>query len=229
MKHVLALVASLVFGACVAAIVASVAFPHVSEFSYAPPIIVFSVLSVWVSLPTYVVAMVLSSVRAKEPSKKKDPAWGVTISTSATLIASIAMVALFWFKETQRRADGERHWAETQDLQRRNPHALVNDIALPDEEDSGYRIRFVGDKGVVRASNKLVSVTPYVVLPPGKHWVVLHGDTAKAGRLKLEWFLQGSVEVEAGRLYKLQVADGHIRLVEVTRFKENSFRFEVRQ
>ena len=102
MKHFLALFASLVFGASVAAIVSLVAFPHVSGFSYAPPIIVFPVLSVWVSLPTYIIAMVVNSVRTKETDKKKHPAWGVTVSTTATLVASIAVAMLVWFKEMHR-------------------------------------------------------------------------------------------------------------------------------
>ena len=102
MKTLLALLASLVFGAVVAAIVARVAFPHVSEFSYAPPIIVFPICSIWVSLPAYIIAMVVNSVRTKEPSKKKHPAWGVTVSTIATLIASIAAAALLWFRDAHR-------------------------------------------------------------------------------------------------------------------------------
>ena len=118
------------------------------------------------------------------------------------------------------RAESERRWTEEQEMQRRNPHALVNDIALLDEEDSGYRIRFVDDKGVVRANSESIEVTPYVVLSPGKHRIVLHGDTPKAVRLKLEWSLQDSVEVEAGCLYNLQVTNGQIRLKEVDRFKE---------
>ena len=117
------------------------------------------------------------------------------------------------------RANGQRRWAEMQEFQRRNPHALVNDVALPDEEDSGYRVRFVDDQGVVRATNEFISVTPYVVLPPGKHRLVLHADTPKGDRLKLEWSLQDVVEVEAGHLYKLQVAKGKIKLAEVSRFR----------
>ena len=102
MKHLLAVFASLIFGAAVAAIVALVAFPHVGEFSYAPPIIVFPALSVWVSLPAYVIAMVVNSVRTKEPGKKKHPAWGVAVSTGVTLIASIIVAALVWYRETHR-------------------------------------------------------------------------------------------------------------------------------
>ena len=102
MKHLLALFACVLLGAGVAAIVALVAFPHVSEFSYAPPILVFPILSVWVSLPTYAIAMIVNTVRTKEPSKKKHPSWGVTISASATLIVSIAFAALIWFREKHR-------------------------------------------------------------------------------------------------------------------------------
>jgi len=102
MKHLLAFFASLVLGAGVSTIVALVAFPHVGSYSYAPPIIVFPILSVWVSLPTYAIAMIVNSARTQEPSKKKHPAWGVTISAHATLIASIGFAALMWFRETLR-------------------------------------------------------------------------------------------------------------------------------
>lgn len=120
------------------------------------------------------------------------------------------------------RAEGERRWAEKQEIRRRNPHALVNDSTLPDEEDSGYRVRYVDDEGVVRANSDLTKAAPYVVLPPGRHKLVLHGDTAKAQRLKLEWFLPGEVEVEAGHLYKLRVEKSGIRLIEVPRFDDAS-------
>jgi hypothetical protein len=219
MKHILAVIASVVFGACVAAIAAIVAYPHVSEFSYAPPIIVFPALSMWVSLPAYIVAMTLSSVRAKKLGRKMHPAWGVAVSTGATLIASIATVAFISIKDAKLRADGEKRWSEMQALQRRNPHALVNDATLPNGADSGYRIMFVDSKRVVRVNDELINPASYVVLPPGKHFLALHGDE-KTRRSGQETFLQGSVEVEAGRFYQLQVTNGIIWLIEVSQSKE---------
>jgi hypothetical protein len=102
MKHVIGLFACLVCGAAAAAVVALVAFPHVGGFSYAPPIVVFPILSFWVSLPTYVIAMVANSVFVDDLSKRKSATWGVKISMSATLAASIAVAAITWFKELHR-------------------------------------------------------------------------------------------------------------------------------
>lgn len=102
MKHLLALLACAVLGAGIAAIVALVAFPHVGNFSYAPPILVFPILSAWVSLPAYVIAMSVNAARTKESGRRKHPTWGVVLSAGATLTASIAFAALLWFREAHR-------------------------------------------------------------------------------------------------------------------------------
>ena len=143
-------------------------------------------------------------------------------------IAGLALPVGLPVYRAEAQSAGERHWSEKQERQRRNPHALVNDVALSDDEDSGYRVRYVDDEGVIRASSEFISVVPYVVLPPGKHQLLLKADTPKAERMKLPWVLNETVEVQAGRLYKIRVKDGKATLVEVKRFKENSFRFEVR-
>jgi hypothetical protein len=118
------------------------------------------------------------------------------------------------------RTTKEQLWVEKQERQRQSPHALVNDIALSDEEDSGYRIRFVDDEGVVRARSDVISVVPYVVLPPGKHRLLLKADTPKGERMKLPWVLKETVEVQAGRRYSLRVNQASVALIEVERFKE---------
>jgi len=110
------------------------------------------------------------------------------------------------------RLENVRQWTEKQEAMRRAPHALLNDSSLADEEDSGYRVRFVDDMGAVREHRELAD--SYVVIPVGKHKLVLHGDTHKAQQLKLEWFLQQEVEVEAGCVYKLSVEKGRILLHE---------------
>jgi hypothetical protein len=80
----------------------------------------------------------------------------------------------------------------------------------------------VDDKGVVRATNALISVVPYVVLPPGRHSLLLKADTPKGERMKLPWVLKESVEVEAGHFYKLEVANGKCRLVELRQINEQN-------
>lgn len=127
------------------------------------------------------------------------------------------------------RIAGERHWLEKQELERSNPHALVNDIALPDEEDSGYRIRYVDDHVVIRASNATVNVTPYVVLPPGKHWLTVNADTPKGGKLNLPIIGVQRVEVQAGHFYKLLVTNGIVALVEVRQISEPNQKPEPQQ
>ena len=133
------------------------------------------------------------------------------------------------FRAREVRIAGERHWLEEQELQRKNPHALVNDIALPDAEDSGYRIRYVDNHAVIRESNALMNVTSYVVLPPGKHWLTVKADTPKGEKLKLPIIGEQSVEVQAGDFYNLQVANGKAVLVEVSQNSDSNKTPEPRQ
>lgn len=114
------------------------------------------------------------------------------------------------------RLAGERHWLQEQERERKNPHALVNDIALSDEEDSGYRIRYVDDHAVIRVTNALINAIPYVVLPPGKHHLTVKPDTWKGEDLKLPIIGEQDVEVQAGCFYRLQVTNGHAILIEVS-------------
>jgi hypothetical protein len=116
------------------------------------------------------------------------------------------------------RLQKEREWEEKQEAIRRAPHALLNDSSLADDEDSGYRVRFVDDLGAVRAHGNRADSS--VVIPAGKHELVLHGDTPKAQRLKLKWFLQQEVEVEAGCFYKLSVGNGKISLHKLSQTNE---------
>ena len=126
------------------------------------------------------------------------------------------------FRAREKRLTEERRWVDKQETERRNPHALVNDIDLPDEEDSGYRIRYVDNHAVIRASNAVFNVTPYVVLSPGKHWLTVKADTPKGNKLNLSIIGTQHAEVEAGHFYKLQVTNGKAILVEVNKISETN-------
>jgi hypothetical protein len=97
-KHIIGFLAALTVGAMIAAGVALVVFPERNNFSYAPAILVFPALSVWVSAPAYVISMLVLSFFTHEPDKMGRHIRGVIISSVATFIASLVLAAVFWHK-----------------------------------------------------------------------------------------------------------------------------------
>ncbi len=101
MNYFVGLLVGLLLGAIAAGIATQVAYPHPSNngFSLGPLLIyILPVISSCISIPAYVVAMLVRPSKAKTPDEKRHPVSGALVAASTTLIASCAFWALMWHK-----------------------------------------------------------------------------------------------------------------------------------
>ena len=101
MKYLAGLLAGFLFGAAATAIVTRIAYPNPSNngFSLGPLLIyILPVCSACISVPVYIISMLMKSTHPLVPDEKRHPASGAVISGTVTFIASIVFWALFWNK-----------------------------------------------------------------------------------------------------------------------------------
>lgn len=55
-------------------------------------------------------------------------------------------------------------------------YARINDVSQPPPLNSGYRVVAVDDEAEVRASGKVVTVVPVVLVPPGRRTFTIQSE-----------------------------------------------------
>jgi len=98
------------------------------------------------------------------------------------------------------------------------PHAIINDMTVRPEFETGYRVVAVDGKAVERAHGKvpssISSFAPLAWVPPGKHSLTLQMDSdLKAKNAELPQEVTISAKLEADKKYRIAMKDGTATLV----------------
>jgi len=86
--------------------------------------------------------------------------------------------------------------------------ALLNDVAVRVEEDSGYRVISVNGKKEKRLSSSFVTVVPFVVVDPGVHVIGVRKTETSNPQSSF------SANFEAGKRYRIKEERGTFLLIE---------------
>jgi len=98
------------------------------------------------------------------------------------------------------------------------PHAIVNDMTVRPEFETGYRVVAVDGKPVERAHGKvpssITSFAPLAWISPGSHSLTLQMDNDfKAKNSELPPEVTISAKLEADKKYRIAKKDGSVALV----------------
>jgi hypothetical protein len=98
------------------------------------------------------------------------------------------------------------------------PHAIINDITVRPEFETGYRLVAVDGKPVERAHGKgmssISSFVPYAWVQPGTHSLTLQMDNDfKAKNSELPQEVTISAKLEAEKKYRIAMKDGTATLI----------------
>ena len=85
--------------------------------------------------------------------------------------------------------------------------AMINDVAIPQAMDAGYRVVAVDGEPADRARDEIQTLAPYVVLEPGTHTLTLESSETKQ-RTAI------TAEVEPDKHYRIALEAGTPVLVE---------------
>ncbi len=80
--------------------------------------------------------------------------------------------------------------------------ATINDVAVPIEMDSGYRVVEINGEAPERMSHPFVTVVPYVVIIPGKNHIEIEPVDGN-GKRESFYFTP-----EAGVAYRISIKEG---------------------
>jgi hypothetical protein len=87
--------------------------------------------------------------------------------------------------------------------------ARINDVAVRQANDTGYRVASVDGRKPTRASSDYVTVVPLILVSPGAHTLGLKSENAGYPQLTI------SATVAAGKEYRIAPAGkGNVALVE---------------
>ncbi len=94
-------------------------------------------------------------------------------------------------------------------------NALINDVAIPVNEDSGYEVIAVNGKPPNRVRNDYITMVPFVVLEPGPNMIEVkqkHGSAiGKSAMPKTSTF---NVVVSKNKKYRIHFENGVFSLVD---------------
>ena len=98
------------------------------------------------------------------------------------------------------------------------PHAVINDMTVRPEFETGYRVVAVDGKPVERAHGKvpssISSIAPLAWVQPGKHSLTLQMDNdLKEKHAELPQEVTISAKLEADKRYRIAMKDGTAALV----------------
>ena len=94
-------------------------------------------------------------------------------------------------------------------LRHQTPHAIINDVAVGQESDTGYHLAAVDGKPVERQRSHINTVVPFAIVAPGHHTLILE---PKLGSNNKRTSIQ--VDVEEGKRYRFAVNEGNVVLIE---------------